>query len=144
MVSNDTPVQSVTLTDGEINKFHSHIQKIERMCGICGKFLDTLVDSTGTTGDKKFHIASYLKQYFNNEIREGREISNVRNALDNLIIFYHEKMKKELAKIKTQANLTKKRRSLYSRVNSSLVSTKESSKLCLLFIKRCRLLRNLL
>ena len=113
VVSNDTPVQSVTLTDGEINKFNNHIKKIERMCSLCGKFLDTIIESTGTTGDKKFHVASYLKQYFNNEIREGREVSNVRKALDNLIIFYHEKMKKELAKIKTQANLTKKRQLVY-------------------------------
>lgn len=113
VVSNDTPMNSVNLTDREMYKFRNHITKIERMCSICGKFLDTIVESTGSTGDKKFHVATYLKQYFNNEIREGREIGNVRKALDNLIIFYHEKMKKELAKIKTQANLTKKRQLVF-------------------------------
>jgi hypothetical protein len=113
VISNDTPINSVTLSSNEIVKFHNHIKKIEKMCDLCGDFLNLVVSNIGTTGDKKFHVASYLKQYFNNEIREGREVQNVRRALDNLIIFYHEKTKKELAKIKTQANLTKKRQLVY-------------------------------
>ena len=113
VISNDTPVNEVTLSDQDVRKFKDSIQKIERMCGICGEFLDNLVENTGTTGDKKFHVASYLKQYFNNEIREGRTITNVRRSLDNLIIFYHEKMKKELGKIKTEKNLTAKRKLVY-------------------------------
>ena len=113
VISNDTAVNEVTLTDQEIKKFHDHIKKIERMCELCGYFLDNLVVNTGTTGDKKFHVASYLKQFFNNEIREGRVITNVRNTLDSLIIFYHEKMKKELGKIKTEKNLTAKRMLVY-------------------------------
>ena len=113
VISNDTAVNEVTLTDQEIKKFHDHIRKIERMCELCGDFLDNLVVNTGTTGDKKFHVASYLKQFFNNEIREGRVITNVRNTLDSLIIFYHEKMKKELGKIKTEKNLTAKRMLVY-------------------------------
>ena len=113
VISNDTAVNEVTLTDQEIKKFHDHIKKIERMCELCGDFLDNLVVNTGTTGDKKFHVASYLKQFFNNEIREGRVITNVRNTLDSLIIFYHEKMKKELGKIKTEKNLTAKRMLVY-------------------------------
>lgn len=113
VISNDTAVNEVTLTDQEIKKFHDHIKKIERMCELCGDFLDNLVLNTGTTGDKKFHVASYLKQFFNNEIREGRVITNVRNTLDSLIIFYHEKMKKELGKIKTEKNLTAKRMLVY-------------------------------
>ena len=113
VISNDTAVNEVTLTDQEIKKFHDHIKKIERMCELCGDFLDNLVLNTGTTGDKKFHVASYLKQFFNNEIREGRVITNVRKTLDSLIIFYHEKMKKELGKIKTEKNLTAKRMLVY-------------------------------
>lgn len=83
------------------------------MCGICGDFLDNLVENTGTTGDRKFHVATYLKQFFNNEIREGRQVGNIRRTLDQLIIFYHEKMKKELGKIKTEKNLTAKRMLVY-------------------------------
>jgi len=113
VISNDTAVNDVTLTDGEIKQFGNHIKKIERMCQICGDFLDNLVLNTGTSGDKKFHVASLLKQFFNNEIREGRVVTNVRRTLDALIIFYHEKMKKELSKIKTEKNLTAKRKLVY-------------------------------
>ena len=113
VISNDTAVNDVTLTDGEIKQFGNHIKKIERMCKICGDFLDNLVLNTGASGDKKFHVASLLKQFFNNEIREGRVVTNVRRTLDALIIFYHEKMKKELSKIKTEKNLTAKRKLVY-------------------------------
>ena len=40
---------------------------IEKMCKTCGDFLDELVGASGTKGDAKFHISSYLKQFFNNE-----------------------------------------------------------------------------
>ena len=113
VISNDTEINKVTLSDQEMNKFRAHIQKIERMCGICGDFLDNLVENTGSTGDKKFHVATLLKQFFNNEIREGRQVGNIRRTLDQLIIFYHEKMKKELGKIKTEKNLTAKRMLVY-------------------------------
>ena len=36
---------------------------------------------TGTTGDAKFHIASYLKQFFNNEIKNASSITNVDEAM---------------------------------------------------------------
>ena len=84
------------------------MSKIERMCRICGDFLDELVTKTGTTGDAKFHIASYLKQFFNNEIKNARSITNVDEAMYDIANFYHAKMEKELAKIKTVANRTKK------------------------------------
>ena len=40
-------------------------------------------------------------------------IGNPRQALDNLIEFYHEKMKKELAKIKTPKTLAVKRKLVF-------------------------------
>ena len=82
-----------------------------------GDFLDELVDATGTTGDKKFHIASYLKQFFNNEIKNARSIGNVDEAMYDMLNFYGAKMEKELAKIKTVANLTKKRNLVYNSQN---------------------------
>ena len=100
-----------------MQKFDNYITKIERMCGICGPFLNELVDATGTTGDKKFHIASYLKQFFNNEIKNARSISNVDQAMYSMLNFYGDKMEKELAKIKTVANLTKKRTLVYDSQN---------------------------
>ena len=117
VVQNDTPMDRVGLNHSEEAKFDAYVKKIERMCHVCGDFLDELVGATGTTGDKKFHIASYLKQFFNNEIKNARSITNVDEALYDLANFYHAKMSKELAKIKTPANLVKKRNLVYESEN---------------------------
>ena len=117
VVQNDTPMDRVGLNHAEETKFDAYVKKIERMCHVCGDFLDELVGATGTTGDKKFHIASYLKQFFNNEIKNARSITNVDEALYDLANFYHAKMSKELAKIKTPANLVKKRNLVYESEN---------------------------
>ena len=117
VIKNDTPMDRVGLNHAEEMKFDAYVAKIERMCYICGDFLDELVKETGTTGDKKFHIATYLKQYFNNEIKNARSIGNVDEAVYELANFYHAKMEKELAKIKTVANLTKKRNLVYQSEN---------------------------
>ena len=117
VVQNDTPMHRVGFSKSEMRKFDTYISKIERMCGICGDFLDELVAKTGTTGDAKFHIASYLKQFFNNEIKNARTISNVDEAMYDMLNFYEEKTSKELAKIKTVANLTKKRNLVYGSQN---------------------------
>lgn len=117
VVKNDTPMDRVGFSKAEMEKFDRSIQKIERMCRICGPFLDELVDATGTTGDKKFHIASYLKQFFNNEIKNARSISNIDETMYDMLNFYGDKMEKELSKIKTVANLTKKRKLVYDSQN---------------------------
>ena len=117
VVQNDTPMHRVGFSKSEMRKFDTYISKIERMCGICGDFLDELVAKTGTTGDAKFHIASYLKQFFNSEIKNARTIANVDEAMYDMLNFYGDKMEKELAKIKTVANLTKKRNLVYGSQN---------------------------
>ena len=117
VVQNDTPMDRVGLNHSEEAKFDAYVKKIERMCHVCGDFLDELVGATGTTGDKKFHIASYLKQFFNNEIKNARSITNVDEAMYDLANIYHAKMSKELAKIKTPANLVKKRNLVYESEN---------------------------
>ena len=117
VVKNDTPMHRVGFSKTEMQKFDNYISKIERMCKICGDFLYELVGATGTTGDAKFHIASYLKQFFNNEIKNARSIGNIDESLYDLANFYHEKMSKELAKIKTPANLVKKRNLVYESEN---------------------------
>ena len=117
VVQNDTPMDRVGFSRTEMSKFDRHVSKIERMCHVCGDFLDELVGVAGTTGDAKFHIASYLKQFFNNEIKNARSIGNIDESLYDLANFYHEKMSKELAKIKTPANLVKKRNLVYESEN---------------------------
>ena len=117
VVQNDTPMHRVGFSKAEMSTFDRYISKIERMCHICGPFLDELVDATGTTGDKKFHIASYLKQFFNSEIKNARSIGNVDEAMYDMLNFYEEKTNKELAKIKTVKNLTAKRNLVYGSQN---------------------------
>ena len=117
VIKNDTPMDRVGFSKAEMSKFNNYISKIERMCGICGNFLDELVAKTGTTGDSKFHIASYLKQFFNNEIKNARSIVRIDETMYDMLNFYEEKTSKELAKIKTVANLTKKRSLVYDSQN---------------------------
>jgi hypothetical protein len=117
VVQNDTPMHRVGFSKAEMSTFDRYISKIERMCMICGPFLDELVDATGNTGDKKFHIASYLKQFFNSEIKNARTIANVDEAMYEMLNFYEEKTNKELAKIKTVKNLTAKRNLVYGSQN---------------------------
>ena len=117
VIKNDTPMNRVGFSNIEMRKFDSCITKIERMSGICGDFLDDLVSNFGTTGDAKFHISSYLKQFFNSEIKNARSITNIDETINELINFYHDKMSKELAKIKTVDNLTKKRNLVYKSEN---------------------------
>ena len=117
VVKNDTPMHRVGFSRAEMQKFDNYISKIERMCQICGDFLDELVDMSGSTGDAKFHISTYLKQFFNSEIKNARSIGNVDEAMYDMLNFYGEKMEKEFAKIKTVANLTKKRNLVYGSQN---------------------------
>ena len=117
VVQNDTPMDRVGFSRTEMSKFDRYVSKIERMCGICGDFLDELVGAQGKTGDAKFHISSFLKPFFNDQIRNARSIANVDEAMYDLLNFYEEKTSKELSKIKTVANLTKKRNLVYGSQN---------------------------
>ena len=117
VIKNDTPMDKVGFTLAELRKFDNHVQKIERMCNLAGPFLDDLVSNFGNSGDAKFHISSYIKQFFNSEIKNARSITNVDETINELVNFYHAKMSKELGKIKTVANLTKKRNLVYKGEN---------------------------
>ena len=117
VIKNDTPMHRVGLSSTEMNKFDAHVSKIERMCRVCGDFLDKLVDAQGKTGDAKFHISSFLKPFFNDQVRNARSIGNIDEAMYDMLNFYEEKTSKELAKIKTVANLTKKRNLVYDSQN---------------------------
>ena len=117
VVQNDTPMDRVGFSRTEMSKFDRYVSKIERMCGICGDFLDELVGAQGKTGDAKFHISSFLKPFFNDQIRNARSIANVDEAMYDMLNFYEEKTNKELAKIKTVKNLTAKRNLVYGSQN---------------------------
>ena len=117
VIKNDTPMDRVGFSKQELQRFDNHVQKIERMCAITGPFLDDLVSNMGSTGDKKFHISTFIKQFFNSEVKAGVQITNVDETINSLVNFYDEKMQKELAKIKTVANRTKKCALVYESEN---------------------------
>jgi hypothetical protein len=117
IVENDTPMNRVGFSKTEMREFDQYIGKINRMSQLGGDFLDDLVSNFGTTGDAKFHISSYLKQFFNSEIKNARSITNIDETINELVNFYHDKMSKELDKIKTPANLVAKRNLVYKSEN---------------------------
>ena len=93
LINNDTPMHKVGLDHQEEVKFDKHVSDIEKMGKTCGDFLDELVTKKGTTGDEKWHIASYVKQFFNAEIKAARSVSNIDKSLKVFIIFIMIRLK---------------------------------------------------
>ena len=113
VINNDTPMTDVSVPAQTLKKFEGNLLIIEKMCRTSGKFLDYLVDNMGTTGNAKYHVASYLKQFFNAEIKESRRINDPKVALKSLGTFYHEKMNKEVAKMRSVQKQAERRKQLY-------------------------------
>ena len=76
------------------------------MCDASGDFLDELTTLSGTAGDFKLHVSSYLKQFFNIQIKNRLEILETKepperpsgikvSSVDELI----EKLKNEVGVI---------------------------------------------
>jgi hypothetical protein len=96
-----------------LSKFEQNITLVDAMCKKSATFLDHIVDNIGTTGDKKFHVASYLKQFFNAEIRGGKSIGNPVTTLKALGTFYKEKMDGIISKLKSDKAIMQRRQQLY-------------------------------
>jgi hypothetical protein len=116
VISNDTQVQQVSFTQAEEQRFNRYIQQINRMCEISAEFHNYLVENSGTTGDAKFFVGSYIKPFFNAEIKAARTITNVDSTLKSFAEFYKTKMDKEISSVKTPAAQTKKRDFFYKGV----------------------------
>jgi len=116
VISNDTQIQKVSFTSAEEQRFTRYIQQIKRMCDLSVDFHNYLVENSGTTGDAKFFVGSYLKPFFNAEIKAARTITNVQDTLKSFAEFYKAKMDKEITSVKTAAAQTKKREFFYSGV----------------------------
>jgi len=116
VISNDTEVQKVSFSQTEEQSFNKYIQQIKRMCEISADFHNYLVENSGTTGDTKFFVGSYLKPFFNAEIKAARTITNVDATLKSFAMFYKEKMDKEINSVKTATAQTKKREFFYTGV----------------------------
>lgn len=113
VINNDTPMTDVSVDPQTIKKFEANVTVIDQMCRKSGKFLDHLVDNMDTKGDKKFHVASYLKQFFNAEIKASRSVTDPKRALKSLGEFYHGKMTKEVAKMRSPQKQAERRKMLY-------------------------------
>ena len=109
---NDTPLADTAVNESVLTKFKNNTRTIERMCNITGKFLNTLVSEMGTTGDAKFHIASYMKQFFNDEVKKQR-VTIPESSYKALGEFYYTKMHKEIDKVTSDKAKTKKRDLMY-------------------------------
>jgi len=116
-IDNDTPMHKVGLNHQEEIKFDKHVSNIENMCKKCGDFLDELVTNKGTTGDEKWHVASYLKPFFNAEIKAARTINNADTAFENLYNFYYDKTTAMLDKLKTPATKAQKSKLVHNSQN---------------------------
>ena len=112
-IQNDTPIQDVGMNASDFKKFEGNVQIIEQMCKKSGGFLDELVAGSGTTGNKKFYVGSFLKTFFNAEIKASRTINDPKVALKALGQFYHEKMNKEVSKMKSVQKQAERRKQLY-------------------------------
>ena len=117
VINNDTPMHKVGLNHSEEMKFDKHVSDIETMCKKCGDFLDELVTNTGKTGDEKWHVASYLKPFFNAEIKAARTINNADIAFENLYNFYYDKTTAMLDKIKTASTKAQKSKLVHNSQN---------------------------
>ena len=114
VVDNDTETDKVGLSHSEEKVFDDIVSKIDKECKACGDFLDYLVTHGSNTGnpkgDDKYHIAPYIKKFFNDEIRKSSVTPNIDTTLRNLILFYHSKMDATVSKIKTSKTKTEKRK----------------------------------
>ncbi len=116
-VDNDTPMDRVGLNHSEEVLFDKYVANIEKMCAASGDFLDELTTLSGTKGDAKWHVSSYLKQFFNSQIKNQKTISDTTKALEDLTNFYHSKVKPLADKIKTPKTQVAKKKLIYDSEN---------------------------
>ena len=107
-IDNDTPMDRVGLNHAEEMLFDKYVSNIEKMCAPSGDFLDELTTLSGTAGDAKWHVSSYLKQFFNDQIKK---------SLEDLTNFYHSKVKPLADKIKTPKTQVAKKKLIYDSEN---------------------------
>ena len=107
-IKNTTPMNQVNFSTAEFTQFDRHVAEIERMCGFSGDFLDELLGLKGTKGDAKWHIASYMKQFFNDQIKKAQTISNPEKTLADMINFYDSKVNAAASKLSPKTQVQKK------------------------------------
>ena len=117
IINNDTPMHKVGLNHQEETQFDNMVKSIETNCKKCGDFLDQLVLFSGTKGDEKYHVASYVKPFFNSEIKAARTLGDTSKTFANLYNFYYDKTKALVDKIKTPATKAQKSKLIHHSQN---------------------------
>ena len=112
VIDNDTPYHNVGLTKQEAKEFDKTVASIKKECGFCGDFLDELVLKGGgqgnPKGEDKYHIAPYLKKYFNHEISKDKVTTRVDDTMQGLLNFYYHAMEKDIVSKKQPATVSQK------------------------------------
>ncbi len=98
VVDNDTPIQDLAVDQNIISAFESNINAIDAHCKKSGKFLNNIISHYDKAVPGKFHIANYIKSYFNEEARQ-KGIPNADNLLNHLVEWYRSKMHDEILKV---------------------------------------------
>ena len=142
MIDNDTPMHRIGLTHQEELDFDKFVSSIESNCKIAGEFLDELVKFSGTTGDAKWHVSSYVKQYFNSEIKQRRSITNVDQSFEALYNFYYDKTRKMLEGF-SKGETKKKKRALVFKSQNYLRDNRDKWKIMLNLYKDIQDLKQL-
>ena len=116
-IQNDTPVADIGFDHSEEVTFDNTIREIENECRKCGPFLDELVGLGGgkgnPKGEEKFHIAPYVKSYFNDEVKPkslSQVTSNIDDTITQLLAFYHKKMDKFISGYKNANTIEEKKK----------------------------------
>ena len=107
-IKNTTPMSDVNFSAAEFTEFDRHVNEIERMCRFSGAFLDELLGLKGNKGDAKWHISSYMKQFFNDQIKQQQTITNADKALADMINFYDGKVNAAASKLTAKTQVQKK------------------------------------
>jgi len=115
LIQNDTPVAEIGFDHSEEVKFDNTIREIESECMKCGSFLDELVGLGGgkgnPKGEEKFHIAPYVKSYFNDEVKPksaSQVTGNIDDTITQLLAFYDAKMTKFISGYKNPKTVQEK------------------------------------
>lgn len=109
VISSKTDTQQVSFNDRENTKLEAYITKINRMCQISKDFHNHLHKNSGTSGDQKWFVGSFLKPFFNAQIRDAKAITNVKQTIDRFVKFYSDKVEKEIDKSKQEKTKQKYR-----------------------------------
>ncbi len=141
VVDNDTPIQDLAVDQNIISAFESNINAIDAHCKKSGKFLNNIISHYDKAVPGKFHIANYIKSYFNEEARQ-KGIPNADNLLNHLVEWYRSKMRDEILKVSGDNAQEARRKMMFVGI-AFLEANRDEFRSMVNYIRRYKLLKNL-